>query len=507
MSAPPRVDAPVVDLLGRPLRDLRISVTDRCNFRCAYCMPRSIYGPEHLFLARAELLTFEEIERLARIFVELGVRKLRLTGGEPLLRRDLPELIRRLVPLGVPIALTTNGSLLRVQAAALREAGLTRLTVSLDTLDPAVFRRMNDADFDPEDVLDGIAAAEAAGFGSIKINAVVRRGVNEDGLLDLVRKFRGSPHVLRFVEYMDVGASNGWQLQDVVSAAEILQRITAESSANALDAIAPQAHGEVAKRYRYRDGSGEIGIISSVSQPFCGDCVRARLSADGRIFTCLFATLGSDIKTHLRAGATDEELAAEIGALWRRRDDRYSELRSQATSSPAPPGRDVVHRRLSAPVPVVLVLLEEGVEGGSGVLRHRRGLLRGELLAFPGLEELDSCSPSISSPRASPGVAGTAPARRDRSARNGCRCADRIRKRCSAPQARRRRRDSGSRRNSRNEMCSQSARRGRVRAERHAHRAAGVGRRKAGRPAGARRNPAAMNRSPDSRSACTCGRS
>jgi len=291
-------------------------------------MPRVVYGPNHAFLARAELLTFEEIERLARIFVGLGVRKLRLTGGEPLLRRDLPELVRRLVPLGVPIALTTNGSLLGAQAGALREAGLARLTVSLDTLDPTVFRRMNDAEFGPDEVLAGLAAAEAAGFGSIKINAVVRRGVNEAGLLDLVRKFRGSGHVLRFIEYMDVGESNGWQLRDVVPAAEILRRI---SIATPVDPVAPLTRGEVAKRYRFRDGSGEIGIIASVSQPFCGDCVRARLSADGKIFTCLFAASGSDIKAPLRSGASDEGLAQQIASIWRLRKDRYSELRSLAT--------------------------------------------------------------------------------------------------------------------------------------------------------------------------------
>lgn len=325
------IDLPVADRMGRPLGDLRISVTDRCNFRCAYCMPRAVYGPDHPFLARAELLTFEEIERLARVFVGLGVRKLRLTGGEPLLRRNLPELIRRLAPLGAPIALTTNGSLLRLQAAALRSAGLTRLTVSLDTLDPAIFRRMNDADFGPDDVLAGIAAAEAAGFSALKINAVVRRGVNEDSVADLARRFRGSGHVLRFIEYMDVGESNGWQLQDVVPAGEILQRVVAAAPDTALDPVARETRGEVATRYRYRDGSGEIGIISSVSQPFCGDCVRARLSADGKIFTCLFAAQGSDIKSPLRAGASDEELASAIAALWQRRTDRYSELRSQAT--------------------------------------------------------------------------------------------------------------------------------------------------------------------------------
>jgi len=329
----PTIDPPSGDRFGRPLGDLRISVTDRCNFRCAYCMPRAVYGPDHPFLARAELLTFEEIERLARIFVGLGVRKLRLTGGEPLLRRDLATLIRRLAPLGAPIALTTNGSLLHLQAEALRAAGLTRLTVSLDTLDPEVFRRMNDADFEPEDVLAGIAAAQTAGFESLKINAVVRRGVNETGIPDLVRRFRGTGHVLRFIEYMDVGESNGWRLADVVPAAEILERIAAAATDTTLEPIAAASRGEVARRYRYRDGSGEVGIISSVTQPFCGDCVRARLSADGRIFTCLFAADGSDIKTPLRGGATDAELAGFVAAIWRQRGDRYSELRSRATAS------------------------------------------------------------------------------------------------------------------------------------------------------------------------------
>jgi len=328
VSRLPILEPAAADLLGRSLGDLRISVTDRCNFRCVYCMPRVVYGPDHAFLARAELLTFEEIERLARIFVGLGVRKLRLTGGEPLLRRDLPELIRRLAPLGVPIALTTNGSLLGAHALALRQAGLARLTVSLDTLDPVVFRRMNDAEFGPDEVLAGLAAAEAAGFGSIKINAVVRRGVNDDGLLDLVRRFRGSAHVLRFIEYMDVGESNGWQLRDVVPAAEILQRICAEA---AVDPVAPHSRGEVAQRFRFRDGSGEVGIIASVTRPFCGDCVRARLSADGKIFTCLFAAGGSDIKAPMRGGASDDQLAQRIAAIWQRREDRYSELRSQAT--------------------------------------------------------------------------------------------------------------------------------------------------------------------------------
>jgi cyclic pyranopterin phosphate synthase len=291
-------------------------------------MPREIYGPGHAFLARTELLSFEEIERLARIFIGLGVRKLRLTGGEPLLRRDLPELIRRLAPLGAAIALTTNGSLLAAQASALRAAGLSRLTVSLDTLDPGVFRRMNDAEYGPEEVLAGIAAAEAAGFGAIKINAVVRRGVNESGLLDLVEKFRGSGHIVRFIEYMDVGESNGWQLQDVVPAAEILRRISAETP---LDPVAPAIRGEVAQRYRYRDGSGEIGVIASVTQPFCGDCVRARLSADGKMFTCLFGAAGTDLKRPLRSGESDDQLRLRIASIWQGRGDRYSELRSQAT--------------------------------------------------------------------------------------------------------------------------------------------------------------------------------
>ncbi|MEO8276078.1 MAG: GTP 3',8-cyclase MoaA [Thermoanaerobaculia bacterium] len=318
-----------IDRLGRTLGDLRISVTDRCNFRCTYCMPRAVYGPDHAFLARAELLTFEEIERLAKIFVDLGVRKLRLTGGEPLLRRDLPDLIRRLSTLGVPIALTTNGSLLAAQAGALAAGGLTRLTVSLDTLDPVLFRKMNDAEYGPEDVLAGIAAAETAGFRSIKINAVVRRGLNEESATQLVRRFRGTEHIVRFIEYMDVGESNGWRMADVVPAAEILDRLQREGE---LEPAAPLARGEVARRYRFRDGSGEVGVIASVSQPFCGDCVRARLSADGKIFTCLFAESGTDVKTPLRAGATDENLALRIAEVWQRRTDRYSELRSQDTA-------------------------------------------------------------------------------------------------------------------------------------------------------------------------------
>lgn len=295
-------------------------------------MPRAVYGPDHPFLARAELLTFEEIERLARLFAGLGVRKFRLTGGEPLLRRDLPDLVSRLAALGPQIALTTNGSLLRNQAGALYRAGVARLNVSLDALEPEIFQRMNDAEYGPADVLEGIAAAERAGFSRIKINVVVQRSVNEASIAGLVQRFRGSGHVLRFIEYMDVGESNGWRLADVVPAREILDRVAAAAADSDIEELPPQVLGEVARRYRLADGSLEVGVISSVSAPFCGDCVRARLSADGKLFTCLFATRGIDLKQPLRAGATDEELAATVRGLWRARDDRYSEIRSQQSA-------------------------------------------------------------------------------------------------------------------------------------------------------------------------------
>ena len=321
-----------IDRLGRPMHDLRISVTDRCNFRCTYCMPREVYGRDYAFLPRAELLTFEEIARLALLFTEHGVRKIRLTGGEPLLRRDLPALVRMLAALpGVEdITLTTNGALLARNAGALADAGLARVSVSLDSLDDATFARMNDVGFPVGAVLEGIAAAQAAGLTPIKVNMVVRRGINEADVLPMARFFRARGHILRLIEYMDVGHTNGWRMDDVVPAAEIIARIDADM---ALVALAPHYPGEVAHRWAYRDGGGEVGVIASVTQPFCGDCTRARLTADGQLYTCLFASAGHDLRALLRSGSTDAELSAAIAAVWRARDDRYSELRTQATIS------------------------------------------------------------------------------------------------------------------------------------------------------------------------------
>jgi cyclic pyranopterin phosphate synthase len=318
------------DTLGRPLRDLRISVTDRCNFRCVYCMPKEVFGRDYRFLPRRELLTFEELERVSRVFVGLGVHKLRITGGEPLLRRGLEELVARLAALGdQDVTLTTNGALLAQKAQALADAGLTRITVSLDSLDDEVFRAMNDVDFPVARVLGGIDAAAMAGL-PVKVNVVVKRGLNEDTVLDMARRFRGTGHIVRFIEFMDVGATNGWRMDDVVPAAEIVRTIGAEFPLEPVDA---EYRGEVAQRYRYRDGAGEIGVIASVTQPFCGDCTRARLSADGKLYTCLFAVRGHDLRAVLRAGATDAELDAAVRAVWERRGDRYSELRTERTSS------------------------------------------------------------------------------------------------------------------------------------------------------------------------------
>jgi cyclic pyranopterin phosphate synthase len=316
------------DRQGRPLRDLRISVTDRCNFRCTYCMPVPATGHRYTFLPRREILSFEEIERLARICAELGTRKLRITGGEPLLRAQLPLLIERLVAIdGVEdVALTTNASLLGKYADALRAAGLGRITISLDTLDPEVFKQINGVGVSVERVLEGLEAAERAGFSQVKINCVVQRGVNDDQLVALARHFRGSGHILRFIEFMDVGTLNGWDPERVVPAAEILARISAEMP---LEPVGANYRGEVAQRYVCRDGSGEIGIITSVTQPFCGDCSRARLSAEGSFVTCLFAAAGTDLKGPLRAGASDEELRALIRDVWSRRSDRYSEERAE----------------------------------------------------------------------------------------------------------------------------------------------------------------------------------
>ncbi|MEX2646134.1 MAG: GTP 3',8-cyclase MoaA [Gaiellaceae bacterium] len=320
----------LTDRLGRPVRDLRISVTDRCNFRCVYCMPKDVYGRDHAFLPRSALLTFEEIERVARAFVSLGVEKIRITGGEPLVRRDLERLVAKLAAIGpLDLTLTTNGALLAGKTQALADAGLTRVTVSLDSLDDATFRAMNDVDFPVERVLAGIEAAAEAGLAPVKVNVVVKRGVNEDGIVDLARHFRGSGHVLRFIEYMDVGHTNGWRLDDVVPAAEIVRRIEEEFP---LEAVEPAYRGEVARRYRYADGAGEVGVVASVTQPFCGDCTRARLSADGKLYTCLFAVRGHDLRALLRGGASDEQLGDAISAVWRVRDDRYSELRSAETA-------------------------------------------------------------------------------------------------------------------------------------------------------------------------------
>ena len=321
-------DAQPADTLGRPLRDLRISVTDRCNFRCVYCMPKEIYGRGYQFLERSQLLTFEELERVARVSVALGVRKIRLTGGEPLMRRGLEGLVERLAPLDVDLTLTTNGSLLAQKARALKDAGLRRVTVSLDSLDESVFRCMNDVDFPVAKVLEGIEAAAAAGLTPIKINMVVKRGLNEQSIVPMARFFRGTGHVLRFIEFMDVGHTNGWRLDDVVPAAEVIRILSAEFPLEPMDR---DYRGEVALRWRYADGAGEVGVIASVTQALCSDCTRARLSADGKLFTCLFATIGHDLRALVRGGASDEELARAIAGIWSVRTDRYSEIRSSET--------------------------------------------------------------------------------------------------------------------------------------------------------------------------------
>jgi cyclic pyranopterin phosphate synthase len=323
---------PVRDRLGRRLHDLRISVTDRCNFRCPYCMPAEIYGEHYRFLPRPELLTFEEIERLTRVFVALGVEKIRITGGEPLLRHELPRLIERLaaIPGLRDLTLTTNGFLLAQQAVPLAQAGLRRITVSLDSHDEEVFRRMSGRDFGPARVLEGIDAAQAAGLAPIKINCVVQRGVNDHQINDLARRFRGTGQILRFIEFMDVGTLNHWDLSQVVTASEIIARIGAEFPLEPIDANYP---GEVAERWRYADGSGEIGVIASVSQPFCRGCTRARLTIDGKLVTCLFAAGGADLRAPLREGASDSELSDRIAQVWSRRADRYSEQRAGLTDA------------------------------------------------------------------------------------------------------------------------------------------------------------------------------
>jgi len=319
------------DTLNRPLHDLRISVTDRCNFRCVYCMPKEVFGPGHEFLHRDQILSFEEITRLARIFACHGVRKIRLTGGEPLVRRDLPLLVGMLAKIpDLDLTLTTNGSLLSRHARALKDAGLKRVTVSLDSLDDEVFKAMNDVDFPVTRVLEGMDAADKAGLGPIKVNMVVKRGLNDASILPMARFFREKGYILRFIEYMDVGHTNGWRMDDVVPAAELIKRISAEMP---LEPVDPNYTGEVAERWRYKDGSGEIGVIASVTQAFCSTCTRARLSAEGRLYTCLFGIKGHDFRALLRSGATDDEISELIGRVWGKRDDRYSEIRSDNTLS------------------------------------------------------------------------------------------------------------------------------------------------------------------------------
>ena len=333
-SVPEHPAAPngrLADALGRELRDLRISVTDRCNFRCGYCMPKELFGKDYAFLPHSSLLSFEEITRVTRAFIAHGVTKLRLTGGEPLLRKNVEELVAQLSRLRTPdgrpldLTLTTNGSLLARKAQALKDAGLQRVTVSLDALDDAVFRRMNDVDFPVADVLHSIDRAMDAGLGPVKINMVVKRGTNDHEIVRMARHFRGTGAVLRFIEYMDVGASNGWRMDEVLPSKDVIARLQAEF---ALEPLQAQAVGETAQRWRYADGQGEVGVISSVTQAFCRDCNRARLSTEGKLFLCLFATHGYDLRALLRGGASDAQIAAAIAPIWQRRDDRYSELRS-----------------------------------------------------------------------------------------------------------------------------------------------------------------------------------
>ena len=326
--------ASLADARGRALHDLRISVTDRCNFRCTYCMPKDVFDADYAFLPRSEVLSFEEIVRVARVFHGLGTAKIRLTGGEPLLRQGLDRLVamlREVLP-DIDLTLTTNGSALKAQAAALKSAGLDRITVSLDSLDDGTFRAMNDADFPVAKVLEGIEAAAAAGLAPIKVNMVVKRGVNDHQVVDMARHFRGTGHIARFIEFMDVGSTNGWRMDDVIASAEIVRRISAQFPLEPADA---SYSGEVAQRWRYRDGAGEIGVISSVTQAFCSTCTRARLSTDGQLYTCLFAQRGYDLKRLLRDGSADEAIAAAVGAIWQRRDDRYSEVRT-AESAKSP---------------------------------------------------------------------------------------------------------------------------------------------------------------------------
>ncbi len=333
----PAAGQPARDTRARPMRDLRISVTDRCNFRCTYCMPREVFDGNYAFMPQSALLSFEEITRLARLFAQLGVEKIRLTGGEPLLRKNIEALIAMLAevrtPAGLPLelTLTTNGTLLTRKARALKQAGLSRVTVSLDALDAAMFARMSDSAFTPDDVLRGIDAAAEAGLAPVKVNMVVRRGLNDDQILPMAQRFRHTGHVLRYIEYMDVGTTNGWNLKEVVPSSEVLQII---GRAHPLRPLETDPMGRVAERWGYADGGGEIGVISSVTQAFCGGCTRARLSPEGKVFLCLFATQGHDLRDLLRSGADDEHIARAIAGVWARRDDHYSELRGRGTPMP-----------------------------------------------------------------------------------------------------------------------------------------------------------------------------
>jgi cyclic pyranopterin phosphate synthase len=328
-AATPFEGGQLADTLGRPMRDLRISVTDRCNFRCVYCMPREVFDANYRFLPHSAILSFEEMARLARIFVGLGVKKIRLTGGEPLVRKNLERLVEMLSELKTEITLTTNGSLLARQVHSLKKAGLDRVTVSLDSLDDATFRAMNDADFPVAKVIEGIEAAAAAGLAPVKINMVVKRGVNDGDVAAMAGRWRGTGHIVRFIEYMDVGATNGWRMDEVVPSAEVLARIGSRWPLEPIDANYP---GEVAQRWRYADGAGEIGVISSVTRAFCSSCNRMRLSTEGSLYTCLFAQSGHDLKSLVRGGASDDEIRNEIASVWQRRADRYSEIRTAETA-------------------------------------------------------------------------------------------------------------------------------------------------------------------------------
>lgn len=346
-TIPAVIEAPtglVADIFARPLRDLRISLTDRCNFRCVYCMPEEFFGKDHIFLPRKSLLSFEEITRIAKIFVAQGVQKIRLTGGEPLLRKHIENLIERLAQLKTPdgraieLALTTNGSLLAQKAQSLKNAGLARVTVSLDALDDGTFRRMNGVDFAVADVLHGLDAAHAAGLGQIKVNMVVKGGRNDQEIVPMARHFKGTPFTLRFIEYMDAGISNGWKMDEVVPSAEVIRRIAAQMP---LEKIAPTLKSETAERWRYQDGGGEIGVISSVTKSFCRECVRARLSTEGMLYTCLFASGGHDLRALIRNGSTDQEISTVVAHRWQSRTDRYSELRSSITNGTERPQKKI----------------------------------------------------------------------------------------------------------------------------------------------------------------------